>query len=162
MLVATNEGMEYMARARGLLSSLSAAETSSFARFEREKNTIQSKALAKTIVANSCLLILTACLIGLIRYYGKVLEQEAAQNRQELAVRDLRLKKLTSALSNQARSKTFAIEANARLLLENYGGFLPQQGHEYAEQIKEASAQMERLRQDLVDNPGSNSDQKVA
>ena len=36
MLVATNEGMEYMARARGLLSSLSAAETSSFARFERE------------------------------------------------------------------------------------------------------------------------------
>ncbi|PYX01584.1 MAG: hypothetical protein DMG89_01100 [Acidobacteria bacterium] len=162
MLVATNEGMEYMARARGLLSSISAAETSSFARFEREKNTIQSKALAKTIVANSCLLILTACLIGLIRYYGKVLEQEAAQNRQELAVRDLRLKKLTSALSNQARSKTFAIEANARLLLENYGGFLPQQGHEYAEQIKEASAQMERLRQDLVDNPGSNSDQKVA
>ena len=92
MLVATNEGMEYMARARGLLSSISAAETSSFARFEREKNTIQSKALAKTIVANSCLLILTACLIGLIRYYGKVLEQEAAQNRQELAVRDLRLK----------------------------------------------------------------------
>ena len=91
-----------------------------------------------------------------------MLEQEAAQNRQELAVRDLRLKKLTSALSNQARSKTFAIEANARLLLENYGGFLPRQGHEYAEQIKEASAQMERLRQDLVDNPGSNSDQKVA
>jgi hypothetical protein len=36
------------------------------------------------------------------------------------------------------------------LLLENYGGFLPRQGHEYAEQMKEAAAQMERLRQDLV------------
>jgi CHASE3 domain sensor protein len=162
MLVASNEGIEYMDKARGLLSSLSAAETSSFARFERQRNTSQSKASAETIVANLCLFVLTACLIGLIRYHGQVLEQEAAQSRQELAVRDLQLAKLTSALSNQARCKTSAIEANARLLLENYGGFLPRQGHEYAEQIKEASAQMERLRQDLVDSPGSNSNGKAA
>jgi hypothetical protein len=53
-------------------------------------------------------------------------------------------------------------EANARLLLQNYGGFLPRQGHEYAEQIKEASAQMERLRQDLVGSPVSNADEKAA
>ena len=162
MLVDSNEGMEYMDRARGLLSSLSVAETSSFARFDRERNASLSKALAETIVANSCLLVLTACLFGLIRYHGQGLEQEAAQSRQALAVRDLQLEKLTSALSNQARSKTSAIEANARLLLENYGGFLPRQGHEYAEQIKEASAQMERLRQDLVGSPGSNGDEKAA
>jgi len=105
---------------------------------------------------------LTACLIGLIRYHGQVLEHETAQSRQELAARDLQLQKLTSILSNQARSKTSAIEANARLLLENYGGFLPRQGHQYAEQIKEASAQMVRLRQDLVDSPGSNSNGKAA
>jgi CHASE3 domain sensor protein len=162
MLVASNEGMEYMDRARGLLSSLSVAETSSFARFDRERNASLSKALAETIIFNSCLLVLTACLFGLIRYHGQVLEQEAAQSRQELAVRDLQLEKLTSTLSNQARSKTSAIEANARLLLENYGGFLPRQGHEYAEQIKEASAEMERLRQDLVGSPGSHSDEKAA
>jgi CHASE3 domain sensor protein len=162
MLVDSNEGMEYMDRARGLLSSLSVAETSSFARFDRERNASLSKALAETIVANSCLLVLTACLFGLVRYHGQVLEQEAAQSRQELTVRDLQLEKLTFALSNQARSKTCAIEASARLLLENYGGFLPRQGHEYAEQIKEASAAMERLRQDLVGSPGSNSDGKAA
>ena len=162
MLVDSNEGMEYMNRARGLLSSLSVAETSSFARFDRERNASLIKALAETIVANSCLLLLTACLFGLIRHHGQVLEQEAAQIRQELAVRDLQLEKLTSALSNQARSKTSAIEANARLLLENYGGFLPRRGHEYAEQIKEASAQMERLRQDLVGSSDSNSDEKAA
>jgi CHASE3 domain sensor protein len=162
MLVDSNEGMEYMNRARGLLSSLSVAETSSFARFDRKRNASLSKALAETIVANSCLLVLTACLFGLIRYHGQVLEQEAAQSRQELAMRDLQLEKLTSALSNQARSKTSAIEANARLLLENYGGFLPRRGHEYAEQIKEASAQMERLRQDLVGSSDSNSDEKAA
>ncbi|HEX9110619.1 MAG TPA: CHASE3 domain-containing protein [Terriglobales bacterium] len=162
MLVDSNEGMEYMDRARRLLASLSVTETSSFARFDRERRASLSKALAETIVANSCLLVLTACLFGLIRYRGQALEQEAARGRQELAVRDLQLEKLTSALSNQARSKTSAIEANARLLLQNYGGFLPRQGHEYAEQIREASAQMERLRQDLVGSPGSNSEEKTA
>ncbi|HYW40129.1 MAG TPA: CHASE3 domain-containing protein [Terriglobales bacterium] len=162
MLVDSNEGMEYMDRARGLLSSLSVTETSSFARFDRERSASLSKALTETIVANSCLLVLTACLFGLIRYHGQVLEQEAAQSRQELAVRDLQLEKLMSALSNQARSNTSAIEANASLLLQNYGGFLPRQGHEYAEQIREASAQMERLRQDLVGSSGSNSDEKAA
>ena len=35
-------------------------------------------------------------------------------------------------------------------LLENYGGFLPRQGHEYAEQMKEAAVEMEQLRKDLV------------
>jgi CHASE3 domain sensor protein len=162
MLVDSNEGMEYMDRARGLLSSLSVAETNNFARLDRDRNTSLSKALVETIVANLCLVVLTACLFGLVRYHGKVLEQETAKSKQALAVRDLQLEKLTFALSNQARSKTSAIEANARLLLDNYGGFLPRQGHEYAEQIKEASIQMERLRQDLVASPGRNSDERAA
>ena len=150
-----------MDRARGLLSSLSVAEARNFARFDRDSNVSRSKALVETVVVNSCLLVLTACLFGLLRYHGQALEQEAANSRQELAMRDLQLNKLTFALSNQARSKTSAIEANARLLLDNYGGFLPRQGHEYAEQIKEASAEMEQLRQDLVASPGS-SDEKAA
>ena len=161
MLVDSNEGMEYMDRARGLLSSLSLAETRN-ARLDRERNASLRKALAETIIANSCLLLLTICLFGLMRYHGQVLEREAAQSKQELAVRDLQLEKLNFALSNQARSQTWFIEANARLLLENYGGFLPRQGHEYAEQIKEASAQMEQLRQDLVGSPDCKTDAKAA
>jgi CHASE3 domain sensor protein len=162
MLVDSNEGMEYMDRARGLLSLLSVTQTSNVDRLERERNTSLSKALVETIVSNLCLVVLTACLFGLVRYHGQVLEQETARSRQALAVRDLQLEKLTSVLSHQARSKTSAIEANARLLLDNYGGFLPWQGHEYAEQIKEASIQMERLRQDLVASPSRNSDEKAA
>jgi CHASE3 domain sensor protein len=161
MLVDSNEGMEYMDRARGLLSALSLAETRS-ARLDRERNASLRKALAETIIANSYLLLLTICLFGLMRYHGQVLEREAAQSKQELAVRDLQLEKLNFALSHQARSKTWSIEANARLLLENYGGFLPRQGHEYAQQIKEASAQMEQLRQDLVGSPDCKSDAKAA
>jgi CHASE3 domain sensor protein len=154
-LVDSNEGMEYMDKARALLSSLLAAENNNFARFHEEKNAVLSKALRETVIANSCLLMLTGCLFALGRYQGKVLEQEAVESREELARRELQLEKLNSALSNQARSNTSVIEANARLLLQNYGGFLPRQGHEYAEQIKEASAEMERLRQDLVGSPVS-------
>jgi len=161
-LVDSNEGMEYMDKARELLASLSAAENSNSARFDGERNAVLSEALRETIVANACLLVLTGCLFALGRYHGKVLEQEARQSREELARRELQLEKLTSALSNQARSNTSVIEANASLLLQNYGGFLPRQGHEYAEQIKEASAQMERLRQDLVGSPISVNDEQPA
>ena len=160
MLVDSNEGMEYMVKARELLSSLSMAESSHFARLDKERNDRLSKASAQIIVVNLCLLVLTACLFGLMRYHGQMLEEEAASSRQELAVRELQLETLTYALSNQARSKTCAIEANARLLLENYGGFLPRQGHEYAEQIQEASAEMELLRQDLLG--GAESSNKKA
>jgi CHASE3 domain sensor protein len=162
MLVDSNEGMEYMDRARGLLSSLSPAETSNFTRFDREKNASLSKAFTEIIVANSGLFLLTICLFALGRYHVRAFERETAKRTQALAIRDLQLEKLTFALSNQARSKTSAIEANARLLIDNYGGFLPRQGHEYAEQIKEASIQMEQLRQDLVASPAGTGDEKAA
>jgi len=162
MLVDSNEGMEYMDQARGLLSSLSAAQSNNFETLDRNRNMSVRKALVETIVSNLCLVVLTACLFGLVRYHGQALELETAKSRQVLAVRDLQLEKLTFALSNQARFKTSAIEANARLLLDNYGGFLPRQGHEYAEQIKEASIQMERLRQDLVASPSHTGDEKAA
>jgi hypothetical protein len=50
-----------------------------------------------------------------------VLEQDTVRSRQALAARDCQLEKLTFALSHQARSKTSAIEANARLLLGVFG-----------------------------------------
>ena len=149
-LVDTNEGMEYMDGLRGILSSLATAEGSRFASIENDRNAALKKALTKTVATNLGLLLFTAFLFGLIRFLGRDLEKEAAVSRKGLLVRDLQLEKLTYALSNQARSNTSSIEVNASLLLQNYGGFLPRQGHEYAEQIKEASAQMERLRQDLV------------
>jgi CHASE3 domain sensor protein len=161
-LVNTNEGMEYMDSLRGALSSLSATEGSRFANLESNRNAALKKALTQTLATNLGLLLFTAFLFGLIRFLGRGIEKEAALSRQGLLVRDLRLERLTSALSNQARSNTSSIEANASLLLQNYGGFLPRQGHEYAEQIKEASAQMERLRQDLVACRETGEDDKAA
>lgn len=161
-LVDTDEGLEYMEKARSLLSSLSAAETGRFAEIDQERQTSLRKALSNTLVANLCLFFLTASLFALVRYHARALEEEAARSREELVARDLQLEKLTSALLNQARSNTSAIEANATLLLQNYGGFLPRQGHEYAEQIREASAQMERLRQDLVGCQSPNGVERAA
>ena len=155
-LVDSNEGLEYMDKMRGLLSSLSTTENARFASLQAEKNVRLEKAFREILVTNISLLALALCLFAGLRYHGQRLEHDAVESRQELIVRDVQLRKLTSALSTQARAKTSTIEQNAYLLLEHYGDFLPRQGHEYAEQIKEASTQMERLRQDLIaDGPSS-------
>jgi len=161
-LIDTNEGKDYMDEIRGIASSLSSVESTNFARFDAERTAALKRALSVTVITNSALLMLAVCLFGLIRHHGRLLAEEAAQSRNELAVRDLQLEKLTSALSGQARSDIIAINTNSRLLLENYGGFLPRQGHAYAEQMKEAAAQMERLRQDLVGSPPSNGNGRAA
>ena len=153
MLVDTNEGKRYMDEARRIISSLSSAESSDFVRFDSEKTVALKKILSQTIMVNAGVLVLAACLFGLIRYLDRVMAEEATQSRQELTLRDSQLTRLTSALSGQARFNITALNTNSRLLLDNYGGFLPRQGHEYAEQLKEAATQMERLRQDLVE-PG--------
>jgi CHASE3 domain sensor protein len=150
MLVDSNEGKQYMDDIRRIASSLSSAESNNFARIEGERVAALDRVFSLTIIANSVLLLLAVCLFVLIRQHGRVLQQEASQSKVRLAERDLQLGKLTSALCGQARSNLIAINTSSRLLLENYGGFLPRQGHEYAEQMKEAAAQMERLRQDLV------------
>jgi CHASE3 domain sensor protein len=161
-LVDTNEGKDCMDEIRRIASSLSSAESSTFARLDGEMTAALKTAFSATIISNSLLLLLAVCVIGLIRHHGRLLGEEAAQSRNALAVRDLQLEKLTSALSGQARSDIIAINTNSRLLLENYGGFLPRQGHEYAEQMKETAAQMERLRQDLVGSPPSNGNGRAA
>src|SRR6202035_2812120 len=91
MLVDSNEGQEYMDKARDLLSSLSSAEADAFAKFDQERNASLSKVLRATIISNLYLLGLTACLFGLIRYHGRLLEREGAESRRELGVRDLQL-----------------------------------------------------------------------
>ena len=151
---------EGMSKAREQLSSLSTTENSGAARLEADRNAGLRKVLKETIIADFALLALVTCLFLLVRYHGRVLEQEAAQSAQQLASHDLQLAKFTSALSSEARTKTSAIEANIHLLLQEYGGFLPRHAHNCAEQIEEASAQLEQLRQDLVGDSGSGNDEK--
>jgi CHASE3 domain sensor protein len=155
-LVDSNEGLQYMDKIRGLLASLSQRESARFASLQAEKNQRLQKFFRQILATNISLFVLAAGLFAGLRYHGQRLERDAVQSRQELIARDVQLRKLTSALSTQARAKTSTIEQNAYLLIERYGDFLPRQGQEYAEQIKEASTQMERLRQDLIaDGPSS-------
>jgi CHASE3 domain sensor protein len=161
-LIDTDEGKGYMDEIRRIASSLSSTESSNFARLDRERTAALKRAFSATIISNSVLLALAVCAFGLTRHHGRLLGEEATQSKNELAVRNLQLEKLTSALSGQARSNIVAINMNSRLLLENYGDFLPRQGHAYAEQMKEAAAEMERLRQDLVGSPSPNGDGRAA
>src|ERR1051325_6423232 len=161
-LVDTDEGKGYMDEIRRIASALSSGESSNFARLDGERTAALRRAFSATILSNFALLVLAVCAFGLIRHHERLLGEEAAQTRNELAVRNLQLEKLTAALSGQARSNIVAINMNSRLLLENYGGFLPRQGHEYAEQMREAAAEMEQLRQDLVGSPSSNGSGRAA
>ena len=157
-LVNSNEGMS---DARERLSSLSLTENSRVARIETERNAGLREVLKETSIANLALLALVGCLFVLVRYHGRVLEQEAAESAQQLASHDSQLERFTTVLSSEARSKTSAIEANIRLLLHEYGGFLPRHAHKCAEQIEEASAQLEQLRQDLVGDSCSSNHEKA-
>ncbi len=161
-LIDTDEGKGYMDEIRRIASSLSSSESSNFARLKGERTAALKRAFSATIISNSVLLVLAVCAFGLIRHHGRLLREEAARSRNELVVRNLQLEKLTAALSGQARSNMVALNMNSQLLLENYGGFLPRQGHAYAEQMKEAAAEMERLRQDLVGSPSSNGNGRAA
>ena len=161
-LIDTDEGKGYMDEIRRIASSLSSSESSNFARLKGERTAALKRAFSVTIISNSFLLVLAVCALGLIRHHGRLLREEAARSRNELGVRNLQLERLTAALSGQARSNMVALNMNSRLLLENYGGFLPRQGHAYAEQMKEAAAEMERLRQDLVGSPSSSGNGRAA
>jgi hypothetical protein len=161
-LVDTDEGKGYMDEIRRITSSLSSSESSNFARLDRKKTATLKRAFSAIFVSNFILLVFAACAFGLIRHHERMLREEAAQSRNELALRNLQLEKLTAALSGQARSNMVALNMNSQLLLENYGGFLPRQGHEYAEQMKEAAAEMEQLRQDLVGSRCSENGEQAA
>lgn len=150
MLVDTNEGKDYMDEIRQIASTLSSAESKNFKRFDGERIAALKRILSLTVIVNCVLLLLAAGLFWLVEQHTRLLGEETSRSGIELAARDLQLRRLTSALSGQARSTIIAINTNSQLLLENYGDFLPRQGHAYAEQMKEAAAQIEQLRQDLV------------
>jgi CHASE3 domain sensor protein len=155
-LVQTNQGKQYSDQARSLVSSLSSLENSRFAALEKQRDANSSQAMSQTIAANLCLLVLTADLFLLIRLHARALERQAAQSRQALAERDSQLEKLIRLISSagdQTRAQIALIEENARLLLEKYDGFLPPLGYACAQQIKEATAQLEHLRQHLLGHP---------
>lgn len=150
MLVKTDEGRDAMNEIRQIVSSLSSAQSDILVKLEREKGAAISRAFSVMLISNASLLLVAVCLFAVLRRKIRMLEGTVSQRGRELAERDLQLEKLTSALSGQARNNLIAINTTSRLLLENYGGFLPRQGHEYAEQMKEAAVEMEQLRQDLV------------
>ncbi len=164
-LVQTNQGKQYSDQAWSLLSSLSSLENSRFAALEKQRDANSGEAMSQTIAANLCLLVLTAGLFLLIRFHEGTLIQQAAQSRQALAERDSQLEKLirlVSAASDQTRAQVAVIEENASLLLEKYDGFLPPLGYVCAQQIKEATAQLEQVRKDLLGHPESDLHEKAA
>ena len=158
-LVDTNEGKGYMDEIRRIVFSLSSAESNNLAKFESGTTAALKRIWLITIMTNAGLLLLASCLFWLVLRHGKILGEEAMRSKTEIATLDSQLERLTSALSGEVRSSIIAINTNSQLLLEHFGSFLPRVGHEYAEQMKDAAAQIERIRQDLV---GARANEKAA
>jgi CHASE3 domain sensor protein len=150
-VVDTNEGKEYMDKIRSIVSSLASSESANFVQLDGEKSATLKKFLRASVASNSAALFIAACLFALMRRHSRLLEEDARRSREESALLESQLKRLTSALSGPARTDITAINTISALLLENYGPFLPRQGQQYAEQMKEAAAQIERLRQELIE-----------
>lgn len=154
-IIDTNEGKDYMDQARSAIAALSAAEQGSLGSLQRSASDSLRRAFAVIVIGNFSLLAAGALLFAVLRYDRKRLLTEAEDMKSALELRDSQLQKLTLALSNQTHSNLNSIEENAELLLHKYGGFLPREGYQYAEQIKQAAAEMERLRKELLWQPAS-------
>jgi CHASE3 domain sensor protein len=154
-IIDTNEGKEYMDQARTAIVALSATERSRLASLQRVASDSLRRAFAVILVGNLCLLVAGALLFAVLRHDRETLSKEAEEMKQALDTRESQLQKLTFALSNQTYSNLNSIEEQAELLLQKYGGFLPREGYQCAEHIKEAAAQMERLRKELLWQPAS-------
>jgi CHASE3 domain sensor protein len=154
-VVDTDEGKDYMDRARTAVSAMLSTQKRSLLALDTQTNASLHRAFLVTIVGNLSLLAIGALLFAILRYDRKRLLRQAASMKEMLAVRESQLEKLTFALSNQTHSNLNSIEANAELLLQKYGGFLPREGYAHAEQIKEAAVQMEQLRKELLWQPAS-------
>lgn len=161
-LIDSNESIGYMDQAREYLSAIMLAQNNRLGAIEAERSSRSRELLKKTVFANLALLALVAGVFLLVRYHMQALERKAAQSAQQLASHDLRLAKFMYVLSHEASSKTSAIEANVRLLIQEYGGFLPRHACECAEHIEEASAQLEQLRQELVGESRAPQDEPTA
>ena len=154
-IVNANEGKEYMDQARTAISALLSAQKSRFSSLERKASDSLRRTFAVIILANLCLLAAGALLFAVLGHDRKTLLKEAEQMKQALDTRESQLQKLTFALSNQTHSNLNSIEEQAELLLQKYGGFLPREGYQCAEHIKDAAEEMERLRKELLWQPAS-------
>src|SRR3981081_197016 len=72
MLVDTNEGQGYMDEIRHIVSSLSSAESINFARFDSERSATLKRVLWVTVLTNSGLLVMAACLFALTRRPARI------------------------------------------------------------------------------------------
>jgi hypothetical protein len=154
-IVDTNEGKDYMDRARAVAGVLSLAENNRLLSLQKTASASLQRAFALTLLGNLGLLVIGALFFAVLRYDRKKHVKVADDMKDALETRDSQLRKLTFALSNQTHSNLNSIEAKAELLLQRYGGFLPREGYQFAEQIKEAAAQTEQLRKELLSQPAS-------
>lgn len=150
LIVDSNRGRDLMDKARSLVDSLSAMETHNIAQYQQQLTGSTHAALEQGLLANLALLALTIIVLIAFDWSGKRLERAHRRQADELRATSETLERWTAALSTNVRATLTELQIQSDNLLNVDGGFLPRQGQEKAQWIRDASCYVGRLIDDLL------------
>ncbi len=153
-MVDTNEGKQYMDKARALLLALSDSEGSRADALQRTTDASLDTALGVGVTAELCFLTLTVIIFIFLERRMRQLERSADAASGQVRELENRLHTTLSALNGPASDLLATMQTNVGALLQQYEGFLPRQGQECAERIQQATTELQRLRGDVLANTG--------
>lgn len=153
VLVNSNRGKELMDEARGILNALSSAQAGDVSRYDAELKENVRRAYKETILTNWILLVVSVMTLLAFNMYSRRLERRCARVSEELQSTSTQLERFTSTMSRDFRALVERTRNYAKALIEHYGGFLPRQGQEQAQSIEDGTVEMNRLLDELFEEP---------
>jgi CHASE3 domain sensor protein len=141
VLVNQGRGKAYTEEARKALASLSASAAESFAKYDADTKSTLDRALIVSRKASLGLFALVVLLFALFIFYTRRLEREVRETATGLRGVQSRLERFRSAVSRDLRERLSGIQEYAEFLLAEYGDFLPLQGQQYTERMKEMAGE---------------------
>jgi CHASE3 domain sensor protein len=144
-IVKSNHGKELMDLARAHTASLQAAEASLLADYQQKTGASMSRAVTATITWNLGLLAVSALVFGLLWLFGRNLEGEVARGSFALREKSTQLESFTQTVSQDLPELLKQLQGSLDNFLTQYEDYLPARGQEQAAQIREMTAQSNRL-----------------
>ncbi len=142
LIVGSNQGREWMEKARTLLQALASAQAGDLAALDRAWRASLGRAFQALALVNSILLLVTVGAIFAFHRYRTGLELGYARHEQELRATSRQLERLSSTIFLDCRALLREIQDHAQTVLRAYGAFLPRQGHEKVERIEDGAGRM--------------------
>ncbi len=142
VITGSNRGQQLMEQARTLLDGLAASQSSAIGGYDADFKASVGKAIRESALASAILLAMAVVTFFAFHQYRSRLELGYARHDEELRETRGRLERLSSTMFHDCRAQLAEIQESASSLLDQFGGFLPRQGHERLEWIEGGAARM--------------------